>query len=640
MQFKYPELLYALLLLLIPILVHLFQLRKFQKVAFTNVQFLKQVTLQTRKSSQLKKWLTLLIRLLLLAAIILAFAQPYWSKLERIDISTETVIYLDNSFSMQAKGNKGELLKRAIQDIIDALDDKDEVTIFTNNTTIKKAAKKTIKEELLVLDYSTNQLDYNAVILKGKHFFSKDASSLKHLILLSDFQQKQNDLTIASDSLINISLVQLQSVNTNNISIDSVYISKTNLNTIELTVMLKLQGEANNDISVSLFNNNKLIAKTAVNSQNGFKGAFTIPNNSEINGKIEIEDTSLQFDNVLFFNINQRPKIKVLSINSADDNFLKRVFTDDEFNYNATDFKQLNYNEIEQQNLIVLNELANIPLALISALNLFVTHGGNLLIIPSDDISIASYNQLFTNYNNLKFDTLNSTEKKITTINFSHPIFDNVFDKKISNFQYPKVNSFYNLTTNSSAILQFENGNPFLVQNGRLFIFSSALNLKNSNFINSPLIVPTLYNIGRQSLQLPKLYYTIGKENTFDVNTKMQRDDILKLKSSVAEIIPQQRTYSNKVTVTTNDSPDIAAIYAISNNTELLEHISYNYNRYESKMSFLNLGTIENATVKDSIPQLFNAIKSGTNINALWKWFVIFAAMLLILEMLILKYFK
>ena len=200
MQFKYPELLYALLLLLIPIIVHLFQLRKFKKVAFTNVQFLKQITLQTRKSSQLKKWLTLLIRLLLLAAIILAFAQPYWSKLERIDISTETVIYLDNSFSMQAKGNKGELLKRAIQDIIDALDDKDEVTIFTNNTTIKKAAKKTIKEELLALDYSANQLDYNAVILKGKHFFSKDASSLKHLILLSDFQQKQNDLTIASDS--------------------------------------------------------------------------------------------------------------------------------------------------------------------------------------------------------------------------------------------------------------------------------------------------------------------------------------------------------------------------------------------------------------------------------------------------------
>jgi len=640
MQFKYPELLYALLLLLIPIIVHLFQLRRFQKVAFTNVQFLKQVTLQTRKSSQLKKWLILFVRLFLLAAIIVAFAQPIMSKLQNLKTNTETVIYLDNSFSMQAKGDKGELLKRAVQDIISALNDNEELTIFTNNSTIKNAAKKTVQDELLALKYSSNQLDYNAVILKGKQFFSKDASSLKHLILLSDFQQQQKDLIIDSDSLINLSLVQLQPVKTNNISIDSVYISKTNLNTIELTVVLKLQAEVIDEISVSLFNNDKLIAKTSVNGQNGLKGTFTLPNNSEINGKIVIEDTSLQFDNVLFFNINQRPKIKVLSINSVNDSFLKRVFTDGEFSYNATDFKQLNYNEIEQQNLIVLNELETIPLALINALNSFITNGGNILIIPSDNITISSYNQLLNNFYKLKFNTLNSTEKKITTINFSHPIFDNVFDKKVSNFQYPKVNSFYDITISNSPILQFEDGKPFLVQNGNVFIFSSALNLKNSNFINSPLIVPTLYNIGRRSLKQPKLYYTISRENTFDVNTTMQQDDILKLKSIAAEIIPQQRTYSNKVTVSTNETPDIAAIYAISNKTEILEHVSYNYNRNESKMSYLNLGTIKNATIKDSIPQFFNDIKSETNISELWEWFVIFAAMLLILEMLILKYFK
>ena len=76
MQFKYPELLWALLLLLIPIIIHLFQLRRFQKEAFTNVKLLKHIKLQTRKSSQLKKWLTLLTRLLLLACIIVAFTQP------------------------------------------------------------------------------------------------------------------------------------------------------------------------------------------------------------------------------------------------------------------------------------------------------------------------------------------------------------------------------------------------------------------------------------------------------------------------------------------------------------------------------------------------------------------------------------
>ena len=111
MQFKHPEILYFLFLLLIPILVHLFQFRKFKKEYFTNVRFLKSISIQTRKSSQLKKWLLLACRLLLLFCLILAFAQPFFDAKDSQNRSNETYIILDNSFSMQAKGKKGELLK-------------------------------------------------------------------------------------------------------------------------------------------------------------------------------------------------------------------------------------------------------------------------------------------------------------------------------------------------------------------------------------------------------------------------------------------------------------------------------------------------------------------------------------------------
>ena len=114
MQFQHPELLYALALLLIPIFIHLFQLRRFQKIDFTNVAFLKKVTIETRKSSQLKKWLTLLARLLALACIVLAFAQPFTAPETALNTNKETVLYLDNSFSMQAKGAQGPLLQRAL----------------------------------------------------------------------------------------------------------------------------------------------------------------------------------------------------------------------------------------------------------------------------------------------------------------------------------------------------------------------------------------------------------------------------------------------------------------------------------------------------------------------------------------------
>jgi len=135
MQFKNPEILYLLFLLIIPILIHLFQLQKFQKVAFTNVKILKAIEQQTRKSAKLKKLLILLSRLLIFTSLIIAFAQPFLNK-EQNGLHKETIIYLDNSFSMQAKGDKGELLKRAVQDIISALNDNEELTIFTNNSII------------------------------------------------------------------------------------------------------------------------------------------------------------------------------------------------------------------------------------------------------------------------------------------------------------------------------------------------------------------------------------------------------------------------------------------------------------------------------------------------------------------------
>ena len=70
MRFLHPEVLYAFFALLIPILVHLFQLRKFQTEQFTNVVLLKKLEISSRKSSQLKKWLTLLIRLLTISCLI------------------------------------------------------------------------------------------------------------------------------------------------------------------------------------------------------------------------------------------------------------------------------------------------------------------------------------------------------------------------------------------------------------------------------------------------------------------------------------------------------------------------------------------------------------------------------------------
>ncbi|WAC02551.1 BatA and WFA domain-containing protein [Lacinutrix neustonica] len=617
-------------------------MRKFRKEAFTNVAFLKQITLQTRKSSQIKRWLILFIRMALLATIVVAFSQPYASKNKTLDTKKETVIYLDNSFSMQAKGEKGELLKRAIQDLISHVPQDENIALITNDNMYRFTTIKAMTTDLLQLNYASNQIPYQAALLKAKKYFTKNRKSIKNLVFISDFQQKDMPFKGLNDSLITTHLVQLKPTNTNNAVIDSVYISKRSASSLEITVSLENTGSIIDNLPVSLYHDGNLLSKTALRLEDKAKTVFTIPNNTRIKGEIKIEDTSLQFDNTLFFNINTASKVNVLAISEASDSFLKRMYAEDEFDYKNTRLPQLNYSDIVNQNLIILNELSNIPTSLNTALTSFTTHGGVVILIPPQTIDLPSYNVLLRSYNFQPFQALSNTEKRLTTINYSHPIYrDGVFEKRVTNFQYPKSQSYYPQSIgNTSPVLQFEDGKPFLSENKNLYVFSAPLNKTNSNFQEVNLIVPTFYTISKQSLKLAQLFLTIGKENTFDIATDLQQDAVLTLVNGDKKVIPQQHYFNNKVTITTNETPDTAGIYSIQNKAEIIQNISYNYNRNESNLVYQELSKIEKSTVVSSIEAAFETIKNDNKVNALWKWFVIFALALLIIEMLILKYFK
>lgn len=641
MQFKNPELLYALFLLIIPILIHLFQLRRFQKVQFTNVKFLKSLKLQTRKSSQLKRWLTLLTRMLLLAFVIIAFAQPFVPSTEDFNDTQETVIYLDNSFSMQAKGVNGTLLNEVIQDLVNSLPEDEIISLFTNNQTFKNTSVKALKNDLIQLEYSPTQLNYDAAYLKGKQLFSNNTSATKNLVMVSDFQQNGNLLSVETDSTFQLKLVQPKSNLVSNISIDSVYVSNNTAETLDLNVVLSNTSEPIDNVSISLFNDAVLLAKSALSIDGRAEAVFTVPNNTVINGKLSIDDANLQYDNSFYFNINSKPKIKVLAINGiAEDSFLKRIYTDDEFDFKSFKLEALNFNLIPDQNLVILNELELISTALKAALTSFYNEGGTILIIPSEKSDLGSYNQLFRELNISTYTTSNTNEKRITSINYDHPLLANAFYSKVTNFQYPKVEESYRFSSNKNNVLSYEDGSPFLVGTANIFAFSSALNSTNSNFKNSQLIIPVLYNMGLQSLQLPKLYYTIGEPNSIAISTVIGQDDILTLESEDTSIIPLQKTYNTSVVLETEDFPDKAGIYKVKNKTIVLQNLSFNYIRDESSLKYYDLSLLKNITVDSSLATTINTIKSSTNVNALWKWFVIFALVFLIIEMLILKYLK
>jgi hypothetical protein len=638
MQFKHPELLWALFLLLIPIIIHLFQLRRFKKTPFTNVAMLQKVISESRKSNNLKKWLLLLTRLMLLACIIISFAQPFFAKSTALQ-EKEMVIYLDDSFSMQAQKDGFTLLEQAVQDLVKTVPSDSKFSLFTNNHTFKDVELKNVQNELLSLDYKSNQLSFNEVVLKAKTLFSRSVATQKNLILISDFQERKQNILQDSIKDLAIHLVNLKPDNTNNISIDSLYFNNATKNQIELNIEVSGIPE-DETVPISIYNDNRLIAKTAAayNSTKKTTTTLSLPKNEVIKGRVTLSDNGLVYDNNFYFNIDKKDKIKVLVISESDAGFLNRIFTQEEFEFENLNLKNLNYSQIDKQNLVIVNGISAIPSSLQAILKQFHQKGGSIVIIPSLNPDIGTYNSFLSNLTSTKFTTRIEQEQKITSIAFDHPLFENVFEKRVSNFDYPNAKTYWSITTNSPQLLSFANNAPFLVGNSNVFVFTASLNNENSNFKNAPLIVPTFYNIGINSLKNPELYATIGENTVIDVSKNIEKDHVLKVVKTGIEFIPLQQSFSNKVRLTFLDNPNTDGIYSLIDANDTLRNLSFNYQRKESVLRYQNMDDFIVSTIQNDIPEVFENMAKDNSITQYWKWFIIFALVFALVEVLIQKF--
>ncbi|MEX0314568.1 MAG: BatA domain-containing protein [Allomuricauda sp.] len=637
MQFKHPEILWALFLLLIPILIHLFQLRRFQKTPFTNVAMLQKVVSESRKSNTLKKWLLLFTRLLLLTCLIIAFAQPFSASTTALQ-QKETVVYLDDSFSMQAKANGITLLEKSVQNLIKSMDAERVFSLFTNQNTFKNITIKDIQNNLLSLPYSHKQLTLDEVYLKGNTLFTKSNVTQKNLIAISDFQQNLASSAIPVDSSIISHFVSIRPQEIKNIAIDSATIKNGSFDQISLTTLLS-GGDDGETLPISLYNGDTLIAKTSAKFQANGKSEveFSIPANKEIKGKLQITDTGLNYDNEFYFNINKKEQIRVLTIGEPAD-YISRLYTSDEFELIQTTLNQLDYSAVDQQNVVILNGLKSIPSSLQQVLRIFKQNGGTLIIIPSSESDLTSYNQFLSGFYGTTFAEGSKVEKKITSISFGHPLYRNVFEREVDNFQYPYINQFYKVQSRAPRILSLEGNDSFLVGNDGFYLFTASLDDQNSNFKNSPLIVPTFYNMGAFSLKTSDLYHTIGENQTVDVSIRLANDNILSVSQQGNAFIPLQQSFPNKVSLTFDENPTNDGIFDILNENQFLRNISFNYPRKESLLNYIDLDNLDNINVQNSIPELFDYLESENTITAYWKWFVILALLLALIEVIIQKF--
>ena len=648
MYFKYPGVFYFLIVLVIPLIIHLFNFQKFKRVAFTNVQFLKRVKLESRKSSKIKKLIILTLRLISFLALLFTFSQPYYSD-KKINENTHNFIYLDNSMSLNTNDENGNKLNVAVQKIIQFAPKKATYSLLTNDEFLSNISKEEMNIYLKNINFSTKKTYFGDKIRTLESKIINETNNLSKIILISDLQQfsKKNNYKFTNVN-IPFYVIKPDLKKKNNISIDSVFIKTNDRKGNSISVVIKNQGKEKKDIPIALYNDTNLLNKQSfsVKKDRTKTIEFPITNLEILKGKIEItyNDVFL-FDNIFYFTLDTPEKTSVLTIGQKS-TFLSRIFTKDDFLLTSTSADQINYNLIPSQQLIILNQLQNISDILNNSLQQFIKGGGHLLIIPAKNIKISSYNSFLKIFNKGFIIKNNSDTLKITDINFEHPIFNNVFSKKVTNFQYPFVTQFYNHNFSGSTILSFQNKSSFLkeINNSfsKIYFFSSSLNKKSTNFFNSPLIVPILFNIAKQSLEIDKPYYILQEENMIEINKKINKNQLIKISNSKNSFIPQQKTSSNKISLYTNREPIEKGFYSISLEKDTLKTIAFNISPKESLLSFQNLNNIQNKNIfaYDSIKELFTEINEKNKVQWLWRLFLAIAIVSLLLEILILKFFK
>ena len=149
MNLQYPQFLWTLSLIIIPVILHLFNLQRHKTIYFSDLSLLKSIEIESRKKSKLKNLLLLLTRIFMIACIVIAFCQPIFNTNPNSTNtnSSEIGIYLDNSFSMSRSENNQSLFNKAKNDVLDLINLYNQETNFLI-TTNKKSLNKS---------YSLNQ---------------------------------------------------------------------------------------------------------------------------------------------------------------------------------------------------------------------------------------------------------------------------------------------------------------------------------------------------------------------------------------------------------------------------------------------------------------------------------------------------
>ena len=679
MKFAFPEFLFALLVLIIPVLIHLFNFRKYKTLYFSSLQFLKQVTQQTKSTQKLKHILVLLARLLAFTALIFAFAQPYLPSTASRSPGIKPVqaIYIDNSYSMEARGNSGNLLSEAKEIARKIISDATLGTSFmivTNELSgleQQLVAKNEALDRIDYIDYHPSPKIISAPLNAIKESIQREGNSFAtQYIAISDFQKNTFQLDDLNADTSGIYYpIQVSAQDYSNIYIDSVWFDQP---------LRKLNKSNNLNIRIRNLSQDDLAnVELRLNVDNYERQTlFDIPANgttiTQLNYtdksagwkacKLEVIDNQLYFDDSFFFTYEVKDKSNVLIVyeQGASENPEKVFETDEFFTITKQLETQLQQQDINSSDVIVLNGLNSISSGLLTLLDAALNNQSSVFIVPGSSIDINSYNNALSKLGLPIITKMEPQSLRLNTINYEDVFFDGVFDRKPENINLPNIPSVYSNAATSKSnfvpLLQFENKSHLAVRHGgnyNLFMLYTGLQEQFGKLSEHIIFSTLLLRAAEISGSGNALFYRFGEENAVTAKRPAGFQGALSMKNEETEFIPPASSRGNIDQLNFNKTEIGISLksgnYSVLANEQLVRKVAFNYSRQESNTAVFNgeeINTLfQDAGIENTV---MNEVSSISDIDQLrlekpkeyWRILLFLALAFLAIEMLLTTFWK
>ena len=674
MSFANPLMLIGLAAILVPIIIHLFNFRRYKTIYFSNVQMLEDIQKKTKRASQVQQLIVLTLRVLGIACLALACAQPFLRTGEKNAQKGNVVaLFVDNSYSMETESKDGSRLYDAVdaaKNIVQSFDFSDDFVLTTQDFSGEESHILNKDQVLEILDrlaVSPNSHSFKEIHAFENHTIQQSNKANVIHYYISDFQKNNFDMSVLrNDSSAHIGLIPTPAEQLSNVGIDSCWfltpVFKLD-NTVTLIARIHNYGDEDvQKVPVKLHVNEKQKAIAALDiAAGGYADChltYRIDETGTNCGKVSIEDALITFDNDLYFTYDVSENSTITVIYDREPNrFLAALYGKDSvFTYQPMGYQQVNYTQLRQSAVVVLNEVPAISSGLADELTKFVKAGGTILVFPSEKADNSVNNLLKSldagTYGSLVKKTLNGK-----SVNRESIYFKGALETADGRIDMPQTLQHFAIAgggNGSEVIMTLEDNSPLLVsypaESGKVILSAVAMNDDYGNAHRHALFFVPLHNIGIMNAVQQKLYNVIGVDQMQRVMLPSDGSDeavVLRARKGGEEFIPEQRRLGNETALYFHNQAHSSDWYDIVRGGQVLGTLAFNLNRRESDLACYDEKALSKmaeelggntAVISADTKNIAKSVSDRLNGKPLWPWFVILALLCFLAEIAVLRF--